>query len=77
MTPSNPTPAIWTHRRPDFKGGFIPTDVKVEVVGATEKSYRIKVAGTSELKNVRKHNVKLMVVTPPRDLSDVRLPYKD
>ncbi len=75
MTPTNPTPAIWTHRRPDFQGGFIPTEVKVEVVGATEKSYRIKIVGTNELKNVRKHNVKLKVAERVIELS--WLPYKD
>lgn len=38
---NSPKPAIYYFSFPDFKGHFKPHSTEVEVIGETEKSYRI------------------------------------
>lgn len=67
---ATPIEGTYIRRRPDFQGNFYREEVKVKVLGETDKSFLIKLycaignhRGGDQLK-VRKHNVRM-----PRTMS--------
>lgn len=83
--------AAYHFRTSDYQGGYTSHVIKVEIIGESDKSYRIKYLepGTfgqhvGTVKWVRKRNVKNIVETnvatnvrPAPRFEEIRLPYKD
>lgn len=80
--------ATYHYRLSNYQGGYTSHSIKVEIIGETEKSYRVRYlepgtfgqyAGT--VKWVRKRSVVItdvkVTVRPPTHPVEIRLPYKD
>ena len=75
---------IDTYRLTDFHGGFTTHSTPAEIIGETEKSYRIRLIGCGargaapgQVMYVRKKSVTVdAVLRPPKEYT-YRLPYKD
>lgn len=62
---------VYTYRVADFQGGYLTLTTDVEIIGETEKSYRIKFLGFGAngtppgyVTYVRKHFVRVVGCTP-------------
>lgn len=80
--------ATYRYKLSDYRGGYTSHSVKVEIIGESEKSYRVRYlepgtfgqyAGT--VKWVRKRSVVIadagVTVRTPAHPAEIRLPYKD
>lgn len=80
--------ATYHYKLSDYRGGYTSHSVKVEIIGESEKSYRVRYlepgtfgqyAGT--VKWVRKRSVVIadaeVTVRTPAHPAEIRLPYKD
>lgn len=77
---------IYTYRMIDFRGGYITRTTPVEILGETQRSYKIRLIGygaygaaPGRVMYVRKRSVRTKDTPTPVIPEDAayRLPYKD
>lgn len=76
---------VYTFRVTDFQGGYITHTTSVEIIGETDKSYKVRFLGfgingtrPGYETYVRKKAVTVSSAAPvPPKLTGYRLPYKD